>query len=75
MVYPKVGTKWVCNQGGGLEMTVISELSEDNLNEDGHKKRTGDIIYLYSHNDKVGDMTTYCEERWNKEWALKQDDD
>ena len=54
MVYPSIRTKWVCNQGGDFEITVISELSEQNLDEYGHKKRSGDIIYVYSHNNKVG---------------------
>ncbi len=68
MVYPSINTKWVCNQGGEFEITVISELNDMNYDEFGHKKRTGEIIYIYHHNNKVGNMIKYDEYRWEKEW-------
>ena len=67
-VYPSIGTKWICNQNGGMKIKIISQMNELNYHEDGSYKRTGDIIYVYYHNNKVGQMKQYDSEGWNKEW-------
>ena len=72
-VYPKIGTNWICAQNGGMKIKVISKMNELNYDEDGSYKRTGDIIYVYCHNNKVGQMKQYDSEVWNKEWKYIND--
>jgi|TARA_B110000114_G_C15013842_1_gene365961 hypothetical protein len=45
-------------------------MNDLNYNEGGSYKRTGDIIYVYSHNNKVGQMKQYNSKLWNKEWLF-----
>lgn len=68
--YPSIGTKWICAQNGGMKIKVISQMNDLNYDEDGSYKRTGDIIYVYSDNNKVGQMKQYNSELWNKEWLF-----
>ena len=67
-----IGSKWKCAQGGGLEITVISEHDERNVCEGAYwkKRRTGDVVYVYTHNEKVGAMKQFDTERWYDEWSL-----
>ena len=64
----KPGSKYQCNQGGGMKITIITMNDERNLHDNGSYKRTGDIIYIYDHNNKVGQMKQYSDHDWNKEW-------
>lgn len=73
MNYIPIDSKWKCAQGGGLEITVISISDERNLNEYGHKKRykrTGDVIYVYTHNGKIGSVKQFDQGAWDAEWSL-----
>jgi len=68
---PPINSQWICAQGGGMIIQVISKNDELNWDMDnGDYKRKGDIIYLYLHNEKIGNMKNFDEERWNKEWKL-----
>jgi hypothetical protein len=72
MSYVPVGSKWKCGQGGGLEIVVISVNDERN-EKPGYpfkKMRTGDVIYCYTHNGKIGSMKQYTQEQWESEWHL-----
>tara|TARA_Y100000389_G_C17015938_1_gene296453 strand:- start:38 stop:316 length:279 start_codon:yes stop_codon:yes gene_type:complete len=64
----KSGSRYECNQGGGMKITIISMNDERNYHQDGRYVRTGDIIYVYDHNDKVGQMKQYSDDMWNSEW-------
>ena len=64
----KPGSKYLCNQGGGMQITIITMNDQRNLHQNGSYIRTGDIIYIYHHNNKVGHMKQYSDELWNKEW-------
>lgn len=71
MTTPSIGSKWLCAQGGGMKITVISR--NDDLNWDYDKrrmKRSGDVVYVYEHNSKVGHMKTFTPSMWNSEWTL-----
>ena len=72
MSYVPIDSKWKCAQGGGLEIVVISYNDEknDKLGYPGKKLRTGDVIYCYTHNNKVGSMKKYDIDAWNNEWTL-----
>lgn len=64
----KAGSKYECNQGGGMKITIITMNDDRNLYDDGTYIRTGEIIYIYDHNHKVGQMKQYSDDMWRKEW-------
>lgn len=64
----KAGSIYECNQGGGMKITIITMNDERNVNIDGRYNRTGEILYVYHHNNKVGQMKEYSDEMWNREW-------
>ena len=71
MPYPNIKTQWICNQGGGLKIEIIHRDDSRNWNSDDYEYyRSGDVIYVYTHNNKVGNMINYDEERWNNEWKI-----
>lgn len=74
MTTPSIGSKWLCAQGGGMKITIISR--NDELNWDQEKfrmKRSGDVVYVYEHNNKVGHMKSFTESMWNSEWTPRDE--
>lgn len=69
----KAGSRYECNQGGGMKITIISMNDERNFHPSGRYRRTGDIIYVYDHNGKVGQMKQYSDDMWNSEWKSIDD--
>ena len=66
---PQINSQWICAQGGGLIINVISKNDERNWDmENMDFKRKGEIIYIYLHNQKVGNMITFDQVRWDMEW-------
>ncbi|MDA9216253.1 hypothetical protein N9O88_00320 [bacterium] len=66
---PSINSQWVCAQGGGMIINVISKNDERNWDmENMDFKRKGEIIYIYLHNQKVGNMKKFDKEGWNREW-------
>ena len=56
---PQINSQWKCAQGGGMIITVISKNDERNWDmENMDYKRKGEIIYIYSHNHKIGNIKT-----------------
>ena len=35
-IYPIIGTKWICNQNGGMKIEIISRMNDLNYHEDFH---------------------------------------
>ena len=72
MSYLPIDSKWKCAQGGGLEIVVISPNDDRNIKDIFTQKqiRTGDVVYVYTHNGKVGSMNQFDDEQWSKEWSL-----
>ena len=64
----KAGSRYECNQGGGMKITIINMNDDRNCHDDGKYKRSGEIIYVYDHNNNIGQMKQYSDDMWSREW-------